>query len=82
MTIVNKSELYTPFLKVRAIFFLTMLVLFVIGILLSLFMSYNQYKPIQHLNTLFDEIAKKEEEQPTASQRRCVSKDLINKHHI
>ncbi|NKZ26832.1 helix-turn-helix domain-containing protein [Vagococcus lutrae] len=73
MTIVNKSELYTPFLKVQVIFFLTMLVLFVIGILLSLFMSYNQYKPIQHLNTLFDEIAKKEEEQPTASQQDVLA---------
>ena len=65
MTIVNKRELYNPFLRVQIIFFLTMLVLFIVGIILSLFMSYNQYKPIQHLNTLFDTIAKKEENQPS-----------------
>lgn len=61
ITVVDQKELYTPFFKVQIIFFITMLVLFVIGLLLSLFLSYNQYKPIQHLNTLFDKIAKKEE---------------------
>ncbi|HEY4538298.1 MAG TPA: helix-turn-helix domain-containing protein [Erysipelothrix sp.] len=61
ITVVDHQALYSPFFKVQVIFFVTMIVLFVIGLALSMFLSYNQYKPIQHLNTLFDKIAKKEE---------------------